>query len=99
MLTRWRLTRPVIGASTWVNSMLSLAALVDDGFGDCAGLHQSQPAVEFAFGQFRLGARVRKLAIGLQRDRLERTGIDHVKQIAGMDDGAVAEFDIGDEAA
>ena len=26
-------------------------------------------------------------------DRLERTGIDHVEQIARVDDGAVAEFD------
>src|ERR1700746_771138 len=25
-VTRWRLTRPVIGASTWVNSILSCAA-------------------------------------------------------------------------
>ena len=32
-------------------------------------------------------------------DRLERAGIDHVKQIAGADDGAVAEFDAVDEAA
>src|SRR5258708_21717949 len=45
-----------------------------------------------ALGQFGLGSRVGKLAIGLQRHRLERTGIDDVKQVAGTDDGAVAEF-------
>ena len=82
-----------------VRRLQGLAALVDDGFGDCTGLDQSQRAVEFALGQFRLGARIGKLAIGLQRDRLERTGIDDVKQIAVTDDRAVAELDAGDETA
>ena len=119
MLTRWRLTRPVIGAITWVNSILSwaafsapsatglggvrglqrLAALVDDLFGDCTGLDQVQPAVELALGKLRLGARIRKLAVGLRGHRLERAGIDDVKQVAGMDHVAVFELDIGDEAA
>ena len=40
-----------------------------------------------------------KLAVGLLGDRLERTGIDHVKQIARADDRAIAEFDTVDEAA
>src|SRR5258708_2885627 len=52
-----------------------------------------------ALGQFGLGPRVGKLAIGLQRHRLERTGIYDVKQVAGTDEGAVAEFHAGDEAA
>src|SRR5258706_16227360 len=36
---------------------------------------------------------------GWQAHRLERTRIDDVKQIAGMDDRAVAKLDVGDEAA
>jgi hypothetical protein len=32
-------------------------------------------------------------------DRLERTGVDHVKQITRLDDGAVAEFDRCHETA
>ena len=118
-MTRWRLTRPAIGAITWVNSMLSLAAfssafglhlggmrrlqglaaLIDDGFGDGTGLDQGQRAIEFAFGEFGLGARIGQLAVGLLGDRFERTGIDHVEQIAGLDEGAVAELDAVDEAA
>ena len=118
-LTRWRLTRPVIGASTWVNSTLScaafsapsatrlggvrrlqgLTALVDDLFGDRAGLDQVQAAIELALGKFDLGARIRKLAVGLLGDGLERAGIDDVEQIAGMDHVAVLELDAGDEAA
>ena len=76
-----------------------LAALVDDGFGNRAGLNQGQRAIEFTFCQFRLGARIGKLAIGLQRCRLERPGIDRVKQVALADDVTVAEFDAVDEAA
>jgi len=76
-----------------------LAALVDNGIGDRLGLIQGQRAVEFALGEFRLGARVRELAFGLFRDRLEGTGIDDVQEVAGVDESAVAEFDIGDEAA
>src|SRR5882757_6432600 len=76
-----------------------LAALIDDGFGHCTGLDQGQSAVELAFGQLRLGASVRELAVGLLGDRLERTGIDDVQEIAGTDEGAVAELDIGDKAA
>jgi len=82
-----------------VGRLQGLAALVDDGFGDCTGLDQSQRTIELALGQFGLGARIGKLAVGLQRRRLKRTGIDDVEQIAGMDDRAVAELDAGDEAA
>ena len=82
-----------------VGRLQGLAALVDDGIGHRLGLVQGQRAIEFALGQLRLGARVRQLAVGLLGDRLERTGIDHVKQIARLDDGAVAKFDDGDEAA
>src|SRR5712672_270289 len=73
-VARWRLTRPVIGASTWVNSTLScaafsvclggtrrlqrLTALIDDLFGDRAGLHEGQAALEIALGKLPLGARV-----------------------------------------
>ena len=70
-----------------------LAALVDDGVGDRLGHVQGQRAVEFASCQFRLGARIRELAVGLQRDGLERAGIDHIEQIAGPDDRAVAKLD------
>ena len=68
-------------------------------FGDGLGLVQGQGAVEFALGSFGFRARVGQLAVGLLGDRLERTGVDHVKQIAGPDDGAVAELDAGHEAA
>ena len=104
---------------TWVNSILSwaalsapsacisaalrglqgLAALIDDGVGDRLGLIQGQRTVEFALGEFRLGARIRKLAVRLLGDRFERAGIDHIEQVAGIDEGAVAKFDTGDEAA
>ena len=76
-----------------------LAALIDDGIRYRLGLVQGQGAVEFALGEFRLGARIGQLAVGLLGDRLERTGVDHVKQIARLDEGAVAKFDAGDEAA
>ena len=41
-------------------------------FGDRLGLVQGQRAIEFALGQFRLGARIGELAVGLLGDRLER---------------------------
>ena len=68
-------------------------------FGDRLGLDQGQAAVEFALGEFGLGARIRELAVGLLGDGLEGAGIDQVEQIAGIDDGAVAKLDVGDEAA
>ena len=55
-----------------VRRLQGLAALVDDLFGDGAGLDQRQAAVEFALGKLRLGARIRKLAVGLLGDGLER---------------------------
>ena len=58
-----------------------------------------QRAIELALGEFRLGARIRELAVGLLGDGLERTRIDDVEQIAGVHDGAVAKLDIGDGAA
>ena len=82
-----------------VRRLQGLAALVDDLFGDRTGLDQGQAAVEVALGELRLGARIGELAVGLLGDRLERAGIDHVKQVAGMDHVAVLELDIGDEAA
>ena len=68
-------------------------------FGDRLGLIQGQRAVELALGEFGLGARIRELAVGLFGDRLEGAGIDDIEQVAGIDEGAVAELDIGDEAA
>ena len=41
----------------------SLTALIDDLFGNCAGLHEGQPAVEFTLGKLRLGPRVGELAL------------------------------------
>ena len=82
-----------------VRRLQGLAALVDDGIGHGLGLVQGQGAVEFALGEFRFRPRIRQLAVGLLGDRLERTGVDHVKQIARPDDGAVAKFDAGHEAA
>ena len=82
-----------------VRGLQRLAALIDDLFGDGTGLDQIEPAVEVALGKLRLGARVRKLAVRLLGDGFERTRIDDVKQVAGMDHVAVAELDIGDEAA
>ena len=73
-----------------VRRLQGLAALVDDLFGDRAGLDQVQAAIEFALGKFHLGARIRELAVGLFGDRLERTGIDQIKQVAGMNHVAVA---------
>jgi hypothetical protein len=76
-----------------------LSALVDDLLGHRAGLDQGQAAVEIALGEFRLGPRIRKLAVRLGCHRLERTRIDHVQEVAGLDEGAVSEFDAVDEAA
>ena len=82
-----------------VRSLQRLAALIDDLFGDCAGLDQVQAAVEVALGKLHLGTRVRKLAVGLRGDCFERAGVDQVKQVAGVNHVAVLEFDVGDEAA
>src|SRR5581483_5548036 len=53
----------------------------------------------FALGKFDLGTRVRQLAIRLRSDRLERTSVDQVEEIASLDKGAVPEIDVGNEAA
>src|SRR3954470_7281392 len=76
-----------------------LTALIHHLFGDRAGLHESQAALEIALGKLPLGARVGELPFGLQYDRLERARIDDVKQIAGADDRAVLELYAIDEAA
>ena len=82
-----------------IGGLQGLAALVDDGVGDRLGLVQHQRAVEFALGELSLGAGVGQLAIGLLGNGLERAGIDGVEQVAGLDEGAIAEFDAGDKAA
>src|SRR5437773_5280756 len=76
-----------------------LTALIDDLFGDRAGLHEGQAALEIALGKLPLGARVGELPFGLQHDRLERARIDDVKQIASADDRTVLELYTIDEAA
>ena len=75
------------------------ATLIDELFGDRTGLDQGQPAIEVALGKLRLGARIRKLTVGLCRHRFEGAGIDEIKQVTGVDHVAVLELDIGDEAA
>src|SRR3954447_6769977 len=76
-----------------------LTGLVDHLFGELAGLHESQAALEIALGKLPLGARVGELPFGLQHDRLERARIDGVKQIASADDRAILELYTIDEAA
>ena len=76
-----------------------LAALVDDLFGDRAGLDKLQAAIELALGKLRLCPGVGKLAIRLVGHRLERPRVDDVKQVAGMHDVAVLELDTGYKAA
>ena len=68
-------------------------------FGDRAGLHELQAALEIALGKLPLGACVGELPFGLQRDRLERARIDDVKQIASADDRTILELYTVDEAA
>jgi hypothetical protein len=62
-------------------------------------LNQCKRTVEFALGEFGLGARVRELAIGLLGNGFERARIDDVQEVAGVDEGTIAEFDVGDEPA
>src|SRR3954467_11237587 len=76
-----------------------LTALIDDLFGDRAGLHEGKAALEIALGKLSLGARVGELPFGLQHDRLKRARIDNVKQTAGADDRAILELYTIDEAA
>ena len=66
-----------------VRRLQGLAALVDDLFGDSAGLDQVQAAVEVALGKLGLGARIRKLAVSLLRDGFEGAEIDHIEQVPG----------------
>ncbi len=82
-----------------VRRLQGLAALVDDLFGDRTGLDKVQPAVELALGEFRLGTGIRELPVCLGRYRFERTRVDDVEQVAGMNHVAVLELDIGNEAA
>jgi hypothetical protein len=82
-----------------VRRLQGLAALVDDLFGNSAGLDQAQAAIEVALGKLSLGTRIRKLAVGLLGDGFEGTGIDQIEQVPGMHHVAVLELDIGDEAA
>src|SRR4051795_13421520 len=76
-----------------------LTALIDDLFGDRAGLYEGQAALEIALGKLPLGARVGELPFGLQHDRLERARIDDVKQVASADDRTILELYTIDEAA
>jgi hypothetical protein len=82
-----------------VRGLQGLAPLVDDGFGNGAGRHQGQRALELAPRQLRLGAGVRQLAVRLQRDRLEGTGVDDIEQVARFDEVAVFELDGVDKTA
>jgi len=50
-------------------------------------------------GKLRLGTRIRELAVRLLGNGFERTGIDHIQKVAGLDEGAVAKLDAGDESA
>ncbi len=68
-------------------------------FGYRLGLIQCQRTVELALAEFRLGARVRQLAVRLLGNRFKGPGIDDVQEVAGIDEGAVAKFDVGDESA
>src|SRR3954471_10333286 len=76
-----------------------LTALIDHLFGDRAGLHEAQAALQIALGKLPLGARVGELPFGLQHDRLERARIDDVKQISSADDRTILELYTIDEAA
>src|SRR5690242_1914878 len=76
-----------------------LAALIDDLFGDRAGLHEGQAALEIALGKLPFGARVGELPFGLQLNRLERTRIDDIKKIASVDRRTILELYTIDEAA
>src|SRR3954447_13974923 len=82
-----------------VGGLQGLAALVDDLFRDCTGLHEDQTAIELAFGQLRLSARIGKLTVGLGRHRFERARVNDVEQVAGMHDVAVLELDVSNETA
>src|SRR5437868_10344880 len=55
-----------------------LPTLIDNGIRNRLGLIQCKRTVELTSGEFRLGAGVRELAIGLLRDGLKRASIDHV---------------------
>ena len=68
-------------------------------FASSATVAPGQRAIQLPLGKFHLGARIRELTVGLRGYRLERAGIDEVKQVAGVDEGAVPEFDTVDEAA
>src|SRR3954452_24347722 len=76
-----------------------LTALIDDLFGDRAGLHEGQAALEIALGKLPLDACVGELPFGLQHDRLERARIDDVKQIANADNRTVLYLYTIDEAS
>src|SRR3954468_9158331 len=76
-----------------------LTALIDDLFGNRAGLHEGQAALEIALGKLPLGASVAELPFGVQHDRLERARIDNVKQIASANDRTILKLYTIDEAA
>ena len=75
-----------------------LSTLIDELFGDRAGLHELKAAFKIALGKLDLGARVGKLPLSLQRDSLERARIDDVKQIAAVDDRTILELYTIDKA-
>ena len=76
-----------------------LTALIDGGIRDRLALVQDQPAIEVAFRQFDSRPRIGELAVRLFGYSLERARINHIEQVSGMDQSAVAKHDGGDEAA
>jgi hypothetical protein len=60
---------------------------------------QRQRAIQLSFGQFDLGARIRKLTAGLRGYRFKRAGVDEIQEITCLDEGTIAEFDGGNETA
>ena len=77
----------------------SLSTLIDNGVRDRLGLIQGQRAIEFTPSELRFGTRVRELAVRLQGDRFKGSGVDDIQEIAGIDESAVAKFDIRNESA
>ena len=76
-----------------------LAPLIDDVLCHILRLLQRQRAIQLPFGKFDLGARIRKLAVGLRGDRLERPRVDKIEKIAVFYESAVAEFHVCNKAA
>jgi hypothetical protein len=82
-----------------VRRLQGLAALIDNLFGNSAGLDQGQAALEIALGKLRLGARIRELTVRLLGDGLKRPGVDNIEKIARFDECTVTKLHAGDESA